>query len=288
MEGDEMSKTKKIVIFLAFAAACWLIVAGWGFINGRQGSSVDPVYNNVFNVTDMDSSFVYAHEGEEDPLPGTVYGAILPAPDSNSSMTARAMAALSNAAASKLVLVVSFAEDLKHEVVTSWFDWQTPFGIVQVNGAAINHLQEQGAVTDSSSVKKSDDIVDIMPYFSYYFADKRVVPLVFDSSVGIDYVADFMDRISWYGDGYFVLFLAPDQKSDVTLFSSDPAALAAAFDDAEYSDLGGIFSASESAALIGMKRVLQYDGNHVLSVMTDGAAGTLTFDSIAVFYGKEE
>lgn len=282
-----MSKTKKILIFLIFSASCWLLIAGWGFLNGRQGSSVDPVYNNVFNVVDLDTSFTYRYDGEADVLSGTLNGVILASPDSSSTLTARTMSALSSSVSSKLVLVVSFAEDLDHDVVTSWFDWQTPFGIVQVSGAAITHLQEQGVVADSSGVKKAEDIADIMPYFSYYFPDKRVVPLVFDSSVGIDYVSDLMGRVAQYGDGYFVMWLTPEQTGETPLFSNEPSALAAAFNDAAYTDLSGVLRPLESASLIGMKQILQYDGNAVLSVMTNDTPSVLTFDRIAVFYGKE-
>ncbi|MBQ5794436.1 MAG: hypothetical protein IIW14_00410, partial [Kiritimatiellae bacterium] len=47
----------------------WLAVAGWGFFNGRQGSSVDPIYNNVINATEMDASYTYIYDGEADALP---------------------------------------------------------------------------------------------------------------------------------------------------------------------------------------------------------------------------
>ncbi|MBQ6810902.1 MAG: hypothetical protein IJO94_05825 [Firmicutes bacterium] len=282
-----MSKTKKILIFLAFSAVLWLLIAGWGFLSGRQGSSVDPIYNDIINATELDASFVYEYEGEADDLSGTVHGVILPSPSSNSAMTARTMAALSKKVDSKLVMVVSFAEDLDHDVVSSWYDWQTPFGIVQVNGAAISHLLEQGTVTDGKSVKKATDIADFMPYFSYYFPDKRVVPVVFDSSVGIDYVKDFMTRVSWYGDGYFAVFLTPEQPMDQALFSSDPEVLANAFGNAEYTDIGGTIAPVEMAELNGIRRLLQYDGNTVLKVMTDPSANPVDFDEIAVIYGKE-
>lgn len=282
-----MSKTKKILIFLSFSALCWLIVAGWGFFNGRQGSSVNPVYNDVINTVSLDASFVYEAEGEAEALSGTAYGAILPSPSANSVMTARAMAILAEAAESKLILVVSFADALPHEAVTSWLDWQTPFGIIQVDGAAINHLLEQGAVADSGSVKKSGDILDFMPYFSRYFTDKRVVPLVFDSSVGTDYVADFMTRVSQYGDGYFVIFLTPENQSDIPLFEDNPDALAAVFQDGEAGEFGGYLSGKECTELIAVKRILQYNGNKVLSVITEEGAERIGFDDIAVFFGKE-
>lgn len=282
-----MSNTKKIMIFLAFSALCWLLIAGWGFIGGRQGSSVDPIYNDIFNVVDLDASFVYEYHDEVEELPGTVRGVILPAPSSDSVMTARTMASLSKKVDSKLVMVVSFAENLDYDVVSSWYDWQTPFGIVQVNGAAISHLLEQGTVTDSKSVKKATDIADFMPYFSYYFPDKRVVPVVFDSSVGIEYVKDYLTRVSWYSDGYFAVFLTPKQPLENGLFSSDPSALASAFQDGEYADLGGMLAPVEMAELNGIKRLLQYDGNTVLKVMTNEAATDVNFDEISVIYGKE-
>ena len=282
-----MSNTKKIMIFLTFSAVCWLLIAGWGFLGGRQGSSVDPIYNDIINAMDLDSAYIYDYDGETDGLSGTVHGVILPAPSSDSAMTARTMAALSKKVDSKLVMVVSFEENIDHDVVTAWYDWQTPFGIVQVNGAAISHLLEQGTVTDGESVKKATDLSDFMPYFSYYFPDKRVVPVVFDSSVGIEYVKDFLTRVSWYNDGYFAVFLTPEQTMDNELFSADPSVLASVFQDTEYSDLGGMLAPWEMAEINGIKRLLQYDGNTVLKVMTDGSGNSVYFDEISVIYGKE-
>ena len=283
-----MSRSRKIMIFLGFAACCWLVVAGWGFFNGRQGSSVDPIYNNVINATEMSSLYTYFYEEEPDSYVGTVSGAILPSPDADSEMTARVMASLSSVASSKLVLVVTFADDLEYDVVTSWLDWQTPFGIVQVDGAAVSHLLEQGAIADSDEMKKVSDITDFLPYFSYYFPDMRIAPLVFDSSLGIEEVNDYMDRLAQYHDGYFVLTLTSDHKAEIPLYTSDEASLIYTFHNASHSIPGGVLSGEDCAKLSAMKEILQYDGNMVLNVIQNDPNTLTSFDHVAIIYGKEQ
>lgn len=275
------------MIFLCFAAFCWLAVAGWGFFNGRQGSSVDPIYNNVINATEPNASYRYVYEGDADVFNGTVHGAVIPAPSADSEMTARMMHSLAGAASSKLVLVVTFADDLKYDVLTSWLDWQTPYGIVQVNGAAISHLLEQGAVADSAEMKKVEDMADILPYFSYYFPDKRIAPLVFDSSFGMDEVTDYMERISEYHDGCFVLMLTSDQQKEVPLFTADPESLAKAFRAAPTDLMAGTLRPEDCAKLSAVHAVLRYDGNSVLGVVQNDTSALVSFDHVAVVYGKE-
>lgn len=282
-----MSRSRKIMIFLCFAAFCWLAVAGWGFFNGRQGSSVDPIYNNVINATELNASYTYFYDGETDVLPDGISGAVLPSPAAYSDMTARTMASLSSAVSSKIVLVVTFADDLKYDVVTSWLDWQTPYGIVQVNGNAISHLLEQGAVADSDEMKKVSDITDLLPYFSYYFPDMRIAPLVFDSSLGMEEVTDYMNRLAQYRDGYFVLMITADQKDEVPLFTADAAALINVLQNASYGIPAGTVNAENCAKLSAMKAILQYDGDRILYVMQNYPDVAVPYDHISLVYGKD-
>lgn len=282
-----MNRTRKIFIFLSFAAFCWILVAGWAVVNGRLGSSVNPIYNNVYNVTNLSSAYTYRYDGELDTFSGEVLGAVLPSPSANSAVTARTMADLSEAMSSKLILVIAFADDLGYNAVSSWYDWQTPFGIVQVDGNAISHLIAQGAVIDNEKVAKSEELKEILPYFSYYFKDKRIAPLVFDTAAGMDYVTSYLDRLADCRDGYGVLVLTPAQEVKTPLFSSDLVSLAETFDASLETDLGGALEPMEYSELNAMKHILQYDGNAVLQVIGEETEGGYTFAGISVFYGKE-
>ncbi|MGN1011247.1 MAG: hypothetical protein ACI4QO_04105, partial [Clostridia bacterium] len=283
-----MNQTRKIFVFLSFAAFCWVLVAGWAVVNGRLGSSVNPVYNNVYNVTALHADYTYDYEGETDAVPGEVWGAILPAPSADSAMTARTMADLSETLSSKLVLVIAFADNLGYNAVSSWYDWQTPFGIVQVDGNAISHLLEQGAVIDGEKVGETEELKEILPYFSCYLKDKRITPLVFDTAAGMDYVISFLDRLAAYHDGYGVLILTPAQNEKMPLFSEDTVLLEEAFDSSPDTDFGGALLPLECCELNAMKYILQNDGNHVLQVIGEGTEKGLSFDGISVFYGKEK
>lgn len=287
MEGEKMTRTRKIVIFLAFAAFCWVIVAGWAVVNGRLGSSVNPVYNDVYNSMELNAGYTYQYTGKIDGLSDGTTGAILPAPGADSVMTARTMAGLSEVWSTKLVLVIAFADDLGHNAVSSWYDWQTPFGIVQVDGNAISHLLEQGAVIDSAKVGKVKEMREFLPYFSCYFPDKRITPLVFDSAAGMDYVTSFLNGLASRNDGYKVLILTPYQKVRTTLFTDDLSLLRQTFEASSVTNLGGILGPSECYELNAMKYILQYDGNTVVGVIGNDAVEDLSFDRISVFYGKD-
>ena len=282
-----MNRTRNIFIFLAFAAFCWVLVAGWAVVNGRLGSSVNPVYNNVYNASSLRSDFVYTGDGSSDTIGGEICGAILPAPSADSEMTARTMADLAGAGISKTVLVIAFDDNPGYNAVSSWYDWQTPFGIVQVDGNLISHMTEQGAVIAGEKVGGTEELKEFLPYFSYYFKDRRIAPLVFDTAAGTEYVSSFLERLLAYHDDYFVLILTPAQKEKTSLFSNDHAALAEAFDSADESDLGGALMPLECCELKAMKHILQDEENSVLQVIGGENEEYLTFDGVAVFYGKE-
>ncbi|MGI5873292.1 MAG: AmmeMemoRadiSam system protein B [Bacillota bacterium] len=278
-----MTKTRKICIFLAFAALCWIAVAGWTFVNGRLGSSVDPIYGNVFNATLLEPDRTYDYTGETDDLDDSTIGAILPSPAANSALTARAMAALAERWSDKVILVVTFDRFTGPKAVTAWQDWQTPFGIVQVDGNSLVHLQEEGAITDNAVMTNNDAINGFMPYFSRYFPDKRVVPLIFNTAAGIDYAASYMDRLAARRDYFHVVMVTPPEDAALTV--TDTEKLTALFDDAERRDLSGIVSPLDCCELRAMKKILQYDGADVLSVIGEGGSGEASFDDFAVFYG---
>jgi AmmeMemoRadiSam system protein B len=284
-----MKKARRIYIFLAFSALCWLMVAGWAVFNGRLGSSVDPIYGDVFSALETNPSYVYDYDDEAPETEYPVFGAIFPTPAVNSKITAQAMAMLSEYWSTKLVLVISFADHLDAKVVTSKNAWQTSFGVVQVNSDAVDHILRCGAVIDNREMTKMTDYYDFLPYFSRYFPDKRIVPLVFDTAAGITYVNDFLDELAAYHDGYKVIILAgEDQSVQTPLFSAASDVLISYFDAAETTNYGNTLSAAEGASLEAMKHILQYDGNDAVYLVTDTSVSAPSFGDLAIFYGKKE
>lgn len=282
-----MKKTQRIYVFLGFAALCWLIVGGWAMFNGRQGSSVDPIYNDVFSAMTTNPDYVYQYDGEVPDFGTSVFGAIMPSPAANSTLTASTMAALQKCWSTKLVLVVSFGDNLGEKAITSKKDWQTSFGVIQTNSDAVDHILGCGAVIDDQKMAKMSDYFDLLPYFAYYFPDKNMIPLVFDSSVNLAYMEEFMDQLAGCNDGYKVLFLIPDQDSEQPLFTSSTDELTAFFDASETSSYGGVLTNQEDAALSCMKHILQYDGNDVLNVLCETTDRSPTFDQLTILYGNK-
>lgn len=284
-----MKINQRIFIFLGFAAFCWLLVAGWAMFTGRQGSSVDPVYSDVFTAMTTNPAYVYRDDGDIPEFGANTLGAILPAPAADSAMTAKTMAALQKTWSTKLVLVISFADDLGEKAVTSGKFWQTSFGVIEVNGDAVAHLVICGAKEDDAKLATVSDFYDFAPYFAYYFPDKKMVPLVFDASVDRAYLQSFLDQLAACNDGYKVLFLTSAKANEPPLFTSAKETLAASFDGADTTSFDGVLSGVDDAALHGMKYILQYDGNDVLGVLTPDAGTTsLNFENLTVLYGKGE
>ncbi len=209
-----MKKTYRIYIFLAFAAFCWLTVAGWAVFSGRPGSSVDPVYSDVFSALQTNPDYVYDYSGEIPPMEYPIFGAILPTPAVNSGVTAETMALLAENWSTKLVLVVSFADGLSDKAITSKKDWQTPFGVIQTNHDAVDHLLRYGASIDDKKMAQMQDYFELLPYFARYFPDKKIVPLVFDTAAGISFVNVFLDQLADCRDGYKVIFLTREQAGE--------------------------------------------------------------------------
>lgn len=287
MEGDTMKKMKNVYIFLGFAVLCWVVVAGWAIVSGRLGSSVDPVYNDVINGVSLRSDYVYRHEETSMDLSEDTWGALLPVPEDNSELTAAGFAELGNGWDNKMVLVVCFQPGLGSQAVTTYADWQTPFGVVTTEGNAVDHLVQAGAVADNELMKKADDLLSVLPYFSYYFPDKRIVPLAFDDSISTEAVLSFMERLAEDHDGYCVIVLCPYQPESSLLPLPQPEELAELFDSGSRQELSGVLLGREYTCMMAMKQVLKYDGNRVRQVLCDEKDAPYTFDELAVFFGKE-
>lgn len=283
-----MKKTYRIYIFLAFAAFCWLIVAGWAVFNGRLGSSVDPIYGDVFSTLETNPGYTYAYDGEVPQMDDPVTGVIMPAPAVNSGITAQAMTMLSEYWSTKLVLVISFADNLDAKAITSKKAWQTPFGVIQVNSDAIDHLLRYGAVIDDQRMAEMTDLNEFLPYFGCYFPDKKIVPLVFDTAAGISFVDTFLDRLAACDDGYKVIILTAAQAEETPLFTTSGDALLSYFDTAGTTDYGNTLGGTESASLEAIKHILQYYGNDAVYLINDDTVSAPAFGDLAIFYGDKQ
>ena len=278
-----MTGKRKIYLFLAVAAMCWLAVAGWAFHSGRLGSSVDPKYGDVFNATELSADGVYSYRGDRDSIAEDTFGVILPSPERNSELTARAMADLADLWSDKLILVVSFDEGLSCSAATAWHDWQTPFGIIQIDGNSIVHLRDDGAEIDNEALTKAEDLNAFMPYFSRYFSDRRLVPLLFDRSAGSDQMVSYMNDLSLHRDFFRVVMIMPD--TDTKLFSESSAELVSVFDQLSVHDLSGTVPPIFCTEVKAMKAILRFDGSGVTNVIVDESVKEPGFNDIAVFFG---
>jgi MEMO1 family protein len=64
-------------------------------------------------------------------------------------------------------------------VLTSTFDWQTPFGVVNHDEDIINSLVGKGLVkVDNVMAENEHSVAGMMPYVNYYLPKARVVPLM--------------------------------------------------------------------------------------------------------------
>lgn len=283
-----MKKTYRIYIFLAFAAFCWLLVAGWAVFSGRPGSSVDPIYSDVFSALETNPAYAYDYSGEIPPMEYPIFGAILPAPAVNSTVTAETMTLLAENWSTKLVLVVTFADDLGAKAITSKKDWQTSFGVIQTNHDAVDHLLRYGAIINDQKMGEMQDYFEFLPYFGRYFPDKKIVPLVFDSAAGISFVNTFLDQLADCRDGYKVIFLTREPAGETPLFTPSGDTLLSYFDAAATTQYDKTLPAAASASLGAIKHILTYDGNDAVYLLSAASSAAPTFSELAILYGKKE
>lgn len=280
-----MTKTRKIIILLLISVICWLIVAGWAVYRGRLGSAMDPDYANVFSVTATDAEYVYQAEGDTSGLPGHVSGAVIPSPEANSALTAQAFATLKSTLKSKVLVLVTVADDLNAPAVTSYRDWQTAFGIIQINGELVWEFTESGAVIDDNAVQNAAALAAAVPYVPQYYPDARIVPLVLNANAEPEVISGLMTQIAEYIGDYGVLFISAAQGSRGNLVKESAESLKAQWANCADTDSDALLTSGNLQLLKAAEALFGTSGS-TLARVVKAEGSDITFGDLILYYGQ--
>lgn len=117
----------------------------------------------------------------------------------------------------------------EHQVLSSDFDWQTPFGVVSPHYGIIEELKERKLLDIDNKVATNEhSVAGMMPYIKYYLPDAIVVPLMIKRSLSMEEINTLATELSKYSEKGAVVVASVDfshylnaneaeQKDSVTL-----------------------------------------------------------------------
>ena len=93
----------------------------------------------------------------------------------------------------------------KGNILTSTWDWETPFGNVNTDSLIINNLVDEGFVNDDNeTVGNEHSVGGMMPYLAYYLPETKIVPIILSSPASLsrfqilgNYLAQVMADKNW-------------------------------------------------------------------------------------------
>ena len=82
------------------------------------------------------------------------------------------------------------------EVLTSDWDWASPFGVVEADKAFVMEFIQSGlAIKGGEILSEEQSLTALIPFIKYYLPETKVVPVVFKSTTSLDesmLIADFL------------------------------------------------------------------------------------------------
>lgn len=73
------------------------------------------------------------------------------------------------------------------KVITSLYDWETYFGILETNDELAGEFVKSGMAASKPTVLEEDhSISSLIPYIKYYMPDSKVVPLLLHGNLGLN------------------------------------------------------------------------------------------------------
>ncbi len=197
----------------------------------------------------------------------------------------------------KVVLLLSpnHFDNGKGKVITSLYDWQTPYGLLPVDAKLIAKLQAEGLVSvEEYPFEYEHGISGITPFIKKVFPDAKVVPLIFKESLSVEEATTLADNIAQFlpedtlivGSFDFAHYMTSDQADQ-----EDEESLAAigAYNYNALSDL-----AIDSHPGLGfLLKLMELEGTHFTLLQHSNAAKLIgdpelsdTTSYIVGYFGK--
>lgn len=176
-----------------------------------------------------------------------IYGGIVPHHGQASYLIAKLFSSLKLQNPRVIVLIGPNHRDVgKFNALTSFYGWETPFGILEPADPLIRKLVNTGlAQEDEDAFTNEQSVGTIVPYIKYFLPDTKIVPIILKSDFDLK-------------DG-------KNLANFLTEFSGDGAVIVASIDFSHY--LTG-FEAREKDRVI-LEAIKSYDVRKILSFNSD-------------------
>ncbi|HCE31023.1 MAG: hypothetical protein UT54_C0003G0002 [Candidatus Daviesbacteria bacterium GW2011_GWB1_39_5] len=176
---------KKFLFLLPFIF--FLILIAWGQINKNSGS-VKP--ENSHTPLFFEEKTFYDAVSETKNLEGFGFraaGGVVPHDLFASFIIADFFKRLAFQKPDSIILLgPNHFEKGNFKVLSSLYDWDTPFGKVKPDKMTLNRLQELNLVKIDEDVLPQDQALSaLMPFIKYFLPDAKVVPLLMSSRLNI-------------------------------------------------------------------------------------------------------
>lgn len=90
-------------------------------------------------------------------------------------------------------------------VLTSDWDWDTPYGITQANTHLINRLTDQKYISSEPNVLTHEhSVAGIMPFIAYYLPNTQVVPLIINPDISTEDIHSIVNILASYPDTHII------------------------------------------------------------------------------------
>ncbi|MEE0775834.1 MAG: hypothetical protein U0M15_02085 [Bacillota bacterium] len=256
--SGKMSQKLKIRLFLGFAIICWGVVACWAMYSQQQGSAVDPIYPAIHGD-------VYSNSGNFRPgtqgaslYKGSVESMIVANPLDDKEATGEAIALFAAHHRNDPVILVCFEQGIGSIPLYGDENWQTSYGVTNVNREFLNNFEILGAVSNNDALGDFQDLGAMMTYLGYHMPGLTVAPLVLDASAEPGAVKALMKELRQMAENSSVVVMLPQGASNSPLPSKDESDLEQYFSDENH----------DFSVALGQKAALALMAFHQLSEQT--------------------
>lgn len=194
-----------------------------------------------------------------------------------------------------LILVGPNHDNRGGKVITGYYSWQTPTGLVSTEEEAVKHLIDQGlAVRDDVTLASEHSIGNLMPFISHYLPRTKVVPLIFHHDVTLEEVDRLLQGLKPYLRQGTVLVASVDFSHYLTRRKAEAKDIATLsymqrFDYSTLFRLGddhldspaSLASAFRLAEMRGIKKFTVLDHNNSGNIMNNDLMETTSYFSLA-------
>jgi AmmeMemoRadiSam system protein B len=134
-------------------------------------------------------------------LQGQIIGGVVPHHLVAGNLIARFMENLAQNNPEVIVLVGPNHYNLGAKVISGYYDWQTPEGIVKTDKQIVKELLESGLASENEEVMANEHSIGaVVPFIEHFLPDANIVPLILHHDVSLEEVDKILAMLNTYWD----------------------------------------------------------------------------------------